>query len=139
MLQMRRPPGMSIVRPAVFSRPGRFEHSNRFAPGQRVPGLNPGVNTHFNGPNGINHNHANTNVAPNIPRQNAVNVPGPNNGPHFHQPGPNQVQGQPNFRQNNQFHPNNQVRPQFQQRVQNMPHPKPPPKAPPCKGKGCRR
>jgi hypothetical protein len=118
MLQMRRAPGMSIVRPAVFTRPGRFEHANRFNP-----------NTHINVPNGVNR--ATTHFAPNVTRQNAVNVTGPNNnGPHFHQPGPGQ--GQPNFRTNNQFHP------QVQQHVQNNPHPKPPPKAPPCKGKGCR-
>jgi len=146
MLQMRRPPGMSIVRPIVFSRPGRFEHANRFAPNQRVPGLNPGINTRFNGPNGVDR--ANTHFGPSFPRQNVVNVPGSNNNgsrfneQRFHEPGPNhanQIQGQPNFRPSNQpFRP--QFRPQFQQRVQNMQHPRPQPKGPPpCKGRGCRR
>jgi len=137
VLQVRRPFGTSILRPVVFSRPGRFEHANRFAPNQRLPGFNPNTGNRLNGPNTF---HANTNFAPNVPRQNAVNVTGPNNnlnntGPHFHQPGPGQTQGQPNFRQNNpQFHP------QVQQRVQNLPHPGPPPKAPaPCKGRGCKR
>jgi hypothetical protein len=132
MLQMRRPPGMSIVRPTVFTRPGRFEHANRFAPNQRLPGQNPAFAPRSNSANNPNFRQ------PNFPRQNAVNVPGPNTGPRFHQVGPNEAHGQPNFRQNNQFHPNNQFRPQFQQRVQNVSHPKPSPKAPPCKGKGCR-
>jgi caspase domain-containing protein len=122
MLQMRRATGTSIVRPMVFSRPGRFERANRLAPTNQR--LNPTI---F---------HANTNPGPTFHRQNAVNVPGPtnnlnNNGPHFHQPGPGQMQGQPNVHGNI---------PQFrgpQQRVQIGPKLKPPPAK--CEGRGCRR
>jgi uncharacterized caspase-like protein len=123
VLQTRRAVGMPIMRPVVFSRPGRFERANRTGPNPRLPGFTP------------NTFHANPNPGPDFRRRDAVNVPGPtnnlNNGPRFHPtgPGPGQTQGQPTFRPNNQFRP--------QVRAQNLPHPKPPPK-PPCKGKGCR-
>jgi len=113
LLQMRRPFGASIIRPVVFSRPGRFERANRFAPNQRL-GVNPGFAPRFNGPNEF--------------RRANVNNANPNTGPRFRRPGPGQVQGQPNFRPANP-----QFRPQL--RVQLGPRPKPPP----CRGRGCRR
>ena len=131
MLQMRRAPGIARSRCRWCTR-GRGGSStptgSRRACGCRLrPGASPRVEQNRVDEPGFH--------APgNFPHQNAVNVTGPNaNGPRFHQMGPGAGQGQPNFRQGNpQFHP------QFTQRVQNNPHPKPPPKAAPCKGKGCR-
>jgi hypothetical protein len=129
MLQMRRPAGARIMLPVVHTRPGRFEHrATQSAP--HLPGnVRPAFAPRFNGPNPNFHT-----PGSNLPHQNAVNVPGSNPGPRFHQGGPglgqpnfHQGQGQPNFRQGNQFHP--------QQRVQVG---GPRPKAPPCKGPHCR-
>jgi hypothetical protein len=131
VLQMRRPAGAPITLPVVHTRPWRMERgTNRFAPGPRVPGVvRPAFAPRF-APNEFRRGRlVNPNFrAPNaFPRQNAVNVPGPNAGSRFHQMGPGQ--GQQNFRQGNQFRP--------QQRVQlGGPRPKGPP---PCRGRECRR
>ena len=48
LIQMRRAPGMRIMLPVVLSRPGRFNNpAARFAPGQRLPGYNPGIGPRF--------------------------------------------------------------------------------------------
>ena len=120
VLRMHRPPGTHIMLPMMHTRPGRFEHSNRFTPGVHVPNaVRPAFAPHLNNTN------PNFRTPSNFPRQNAVNAPGPYTGPRFHQVAPGQ--GQPNFRQGNpQFRP--------QQRVVGGPRPKGPP---PCKGPHC--
>ena len=150
LIQMRRTANAAITLPVVYSRPGQFNPSGRFAPGRPLPGFNPATGARFNGaaapgPNGYPRERLvnpglNPNPATPGPLRsnavNAVNVPGNPTGPALYRapvgrltsqppPGPPPRPGNP------------QLRP-VQQSVQLGPRPKGPP-AQKCEGHGCRR
>jgi hypothetical protein len=136
LIQMRRA-SAPITLPVVYSRPGGFHPSNRFAPMRPVPGSNPAIGTRFNGAAATTGPHwnarermVNPNLAPGVPRSNAVNVP--SNAPPPYRP--------PVASVNPQMQRMQQVRPQVgpgPQRAQVGPRPKgPPPEK--CAGRGCR-
>jgi hypothetical protein len=84
LIQMRRAPGVPIMLPVVLSRPGRFNNpAARFAPGQHLPGYNPGIGPRFNahtvapGLTGFPRDRVvNPNPGPaGFPRRNAINGP----------------------------------------------------------------
>jgi hypothetical protein len=147
LIQMRRTASAPIVLPVVYSRPGRFNPSARFAPGHQ-PGFNPTTGARFNaatatpGPNGYPRERlVNPNLAtPGALRSNGVNAvtapTNPNAAPLYRPPvasvTPRLAPIQPPTRPVNP-----QVRP-VQQNVQLGPRPKvPPPEK--CAGRGCRR
>jgi uncharacterized caspase-like protein len=140
LIQMRRTASAPIVLPIVYSRPGQFNPYIRVAPAHTLPPFRPATGARFNaatatpGPNGFPRERmANPNLAPGLPRSNAVNavnIPNqPNAAPLYRPP----VGGstQPPVRPLNA-----QVAP-GQQRAQLGPRPKGPPPAK-CAGRGCR-
>jgi uncharacterized caspase-like protein len=144
LIQMRRMASAPIVLPTVYSRPGRFNPSARFAPGQRLPGFNPATGARFNaatatpGPIGYPRERmVNPNFAPPGPPRsntvNAVNAPTGANGVTPYRP--------PVGGANLQLQPGQPARlgnPQFRQNVQLAPRAKgPPPEK--CAGRPCRR
>jgi uncharacterized caspase-like protein len=146
LIQMRRTASAPIVLPVVYSRPGQFNPSGRFAPGQRQPGFNPATGDRFNaapatpGPNEYPRERlVNPSLAPpGVPRSNAVNaaaVPtNPSGAPLYRPP----VATPQQLRPNQPFA--RPVNPQFRpaQNAQLGPRPKgPPPEK--CPARGCRR
>jgi hypothetical protein len=144
LIQMRRA-SASITLPVVYSRPGAFNPSNRVAPMRPLPGFNPATGTRFNGAAATTGPHwnardrmVNPNLAPGVPRSNAVNaVNVPSNAAPLYRPpvggsnGPQVPRSQPQVRPLSA-----QVNP-GQQRVQVGPRPKGPPSQK-CSGRGCR-
>jgi hypothetical protein len=147
LIQMRRASNAPIVLPVVYSRPGQFNPSARFAPGQRLPGFNPATGIHFNatttGPNGYPRERlANPNLAtPGVARPNALNLPtNPSAAPPYRPPVANvSPQPQPQLQRTQPLvRPLNAQAGPPQQRAQLGPRPKgPPPER--CGPHGCRR
>jgi len=153
LIQMRRTASAPIVLPMVYSRPGQFNPYLRVAPSHTLTPFRPATGARFNaatatpGPNGFPRERMVTpNLAPGLPRSNAINTVNVPNHPNAVNAVtvPNQPNAAPLYRPPVGGSTQPVVRPLNAQvvtgppRAQLGPRPKGPPPATKCAGHGCR-